>query len=197
MKINPSLPLVSVKKRLLNRAEFAKEVGISVSEVRRRERQGYLSPVARGRRRAALYSSGQVKFFKDVLTGKVHDDSKLQLVKQLQSITYTAEEGTEVFELLRDGLTFDKIVLKTRIHPRSVQAIVHDYAAMVGGLVLSGNAISSINSLPLDANFPIEDEDQILKLLQAASTDGCSRCNKRPKNICLHCAPDVVDALDI
>jgi len=189
------------REDLLTREEFANQVGLSVAEIRRRESLGRLKPAGRGKQKCALYTREQVR----TLAGKGLARKPTEALRKpsetlfsfYSRISYTAPDGKSVFEMLKKGHSFEDIVMLLGIHPRAVQAIAFDYALMNGGINVSGQVMDRINRMSLDANFPITSGEEIEEVLKGYAEETCSRCHKRPKNICKHCAAAVIDELDI
>ena len=107
----------------------------------------------------------------------------------VEEVQYNGEDAAVVFSCLDENMTLPHIVVHHKIHPDAVMAAARAYQRMQGGLMLSGSFVSRLEKLPLDGEFPVQTENQLLEMLQSALTDtACSECQKRTRKVCLACA---------
>lgn len=187
--MNSARPQPTDEPQLLTRVEVAHKIGISVGHLRRLEKKGLLVPT-RGYRNKAFYTLEQVQLMGDKFPIRFRSKSDCRAV-------YTKDDAMKVFSLLEEGIPHQQIMLRTNLHPRSLFAAISDYMALSGAKLFSGSIMSQINSLPLDANFPIETGVEVLAILTAYAKDRCSGCGKRPKHICKQCAKSMAEDSDL
>lgn len=172
----------------LSRKEFAEKAGISVSEVRRRERLGEFAPAKRicGSRRVAQYTVDQVQMMKKLVVKQ----SKGMIVK------YDSDDSYRVCHLIAQGKSVSEVLLETKLHPHAVKAILSDYSEISGSLFLNNKQVERINALPLDGNFPVKSGEDVVLLLEGAAKEDCERCGRRAKRYCKTCTPLVARSID-
>lgn len=95
-------------------------------------------------------------------------------------MTYAAEEGVTVFELLAAGKTLEQIIIGAKIHPLVAKRIREDYDDITGSLHIPRSIVDQINKLHfLPGSFPVHEASALLDTLQQCSeTRACSGCNK-------------------
>lgn len=174
---------------LLTREEVAVALGVSVYEVRRKERAGILVPSKRVARGQCMFKADDVSFLKK-------EKDKVALARKSQRVysptLYSAEEGKVVFSMLAEQKGLSQIVLETGIHPWKVKVIAEIYQDLTGCMIVTKKSMDTINSLTgLDGNFPITREEELVEVLLACDAKGCSVCGKRAKSICKACSPMV------
>jgi len=175
---------------LFSREEVAKKIGVSVSHLRRMENTGRVTPIRGKQHNKALFTVDQVRMMAETFPRKFHSKADRKAV-------YTREDAMKVFALIEEGVPHEKIALQVNLHPRCLLAIISDYATLSGSKLISGYVMAEINSLPLDAVFPIDTAEEILTVLTAYSKDRCSNCGKRPKHICKRCARAMAEDSDL
>lgn len=167
---------------LLTRYEAADLLGVSVSEIRRREAMGTL-PVAKRN------AKGWVLF---------HPESLAMQPKAVPTLTrksadpYTPDEAARVFDALDEGKSLVQCVKECLVLPATVELIAAAYARLTGAMFLSKKTMDVVNGLSLEGTFPLRGEDDLLAVLQTAAKDTCKTCNTRSRVFCKPCALKVV-----
>ncbi len=162
---------------LLTRFEVADMLGISVSEVRRREAIGSL-PVAKRN------SKGWVLFHPEVVAMQ----PKAVVLTRKSADAYTPEEAAKVFDALDAGKSLVQCVKECMVLPATVELIASAYARLTGAVFLSKPTMDIVNGLSLEGNFPVKNEAELLAVLQTAATDTCGTCKSRARVLCKPCA---------
>lgn len=180
-------------ERLINRAQLAELLGISVSEVIRKERCGYFEPDFRGKQGKALYSPGLVEQVRELQANtKKGRPSGLSVGKQKENSPnplFTPEECVRVFEELERGTSLVDCVKRLKILPEAVKAIAKDYLSMAGGMILPGNVVEELNALPMEGSFPLTPNSLLDAVKRALESDSpCSSCGKGARAYCRRCA---------
>lgn len=166
----------------MTREELCQKVGLSVFEIRRKERAGLLVPAKRIKPNQPLYTEEQVRHVRMLMkrNGKYVGEGPM---------SYEAEDGVRVFEMLGAGKKVAEIITETRIHPLVVGSIADDYIRMNGLMVISQPLMEQINSIEgLDGAFPIQTPEELVSLLVSCGENTCDRCHHRRKEICRKCA---------
>jgi hypothetical protein len=170
----------------LTREQVALSLGVTVFEIRRKEQAGILKPALRVGRGQCLFTEDQVLYLKG-------EKQKVDLARKQRAHSpgaYTAEEAKTVFTLLGEGKSMGEIVLSVGIHPWKVKVIAEMFQELTGCMYVSKKSLDTINSLKgLDGNFPITKEEELVEVLLACDSKGCSMCGRRAKSICKACSP--------
>lgn len=193
--------------KLLSSGEAAATLGISRSELRRREELGmyeaafitdkgwhfydpeYLSTLpnygnhprkGRGRQKAVVKADVSTKAF----------PKKSSLEKDF----YNPREAGRIFKALDEGMSSRDIVQTLSVHPDTMVIIYEAWKKLGtldgGGIQLSARILEAINELPLPGTYPITNAEQLLTNLREAAkeTPMCTSCKKQACRICLGCA---------
>jgi hypothetical protein len=177
----PQLTDEECKKRgLLTREEFAGEVGVSVDEIRRRERRGELAPSARGRWSRAFYHPDQV------VQQKLRVDMRGPAF--LKRGNYTNVEAQQGFRALAAGKGLRELVVDEGIHPIAAREIIQEYHYAETALLIPGNVMELINKLPLTGTLPVTNAQQLYEALKDATDDRCRDCGHGQRAVCKRCA---------
>lgn len=167
---------------LVTRLELARHLGVSRTEIMRRESLGRLIPVDVTREGWKLYR------LSDFEGAKEKPRSAGLTYTERQRGEYTAAQAKAVFEDLRDGTPLRDIVVKHTLHPAAVMAIADSWAAFDGGMFVPGPILARINQLPLEGAFPLAGPESLLAVLQAASIErACEDCKNKPRAVCRGC----------
>jgi len=164
----------------LNRCQVARLLGITETEVRRREKMGHLIP-ARTEGRSVYYTQDQV-------------DAEAQRQPARKKVTYedihySGFDAAKILEERDAGATMIQCVRKHAFHPDKVEAIYKRLAQLEGGLLLSKKSMDILNTLPLDGMFPIPNEEALVEMIKlAAEEKACHGCRMRPRSMCQKCA---------
>lgn len=197
---------------LFTRGEAARNLGVSIAEIRRRERLGHLKPVGQDPHGWPLFREADVtascnappprrgrppKPQPQVLTvGKEVVAVKPAETRERYGMN---EATTAAFQRLIDesgrreddgfdGDTLLDIVQSLRIHPRVMESIAMDYARLKGCILLLKPHVDTLNRMPVEGDFPLEDADAIVKAVGLALREAmCESCGNRPKRVCRSC----------
>lgn len=160
-------------KKFIRRDEAALRLGMSVGELRRRERLGHIKPVARGSKNKCLYLISDVEDFKDAL--------------YKQKDKFTPDQAAIIFQLLEQGKTRTQCVIEAKIHPEIVDTVAQHYATLSGGLMISQAGLKTINSMTMDGPLPVGTEKEIIELIEYLGKATCLECHKKPRAFCHGC----------
>lgn len=166
---------------ILKRQQVADILGISVSEVRRRERLGLLKPT-QTTRGVWLFDAKEVYR----IAGLANE--RESAVKRKPTDTYSPAEAAKVFAALSAGKTLVQCVIECLVMPEIVEALAIVHSRMNGCMYLSKVTVDAINVLPLEGTFPLRDESALLNVVQAAAADICKSCKVRGRLYCRPCA---------
>ena len=167
---------------LLTRFEAADLLGVSVSEIRRREAMGTL-PVAKRN------AKGWVLFHPEALAIQPR---AIPTLTRKSIEPYTPEEAARVFDALDEGKSLVQCVRECMVLPAIVELIAIAYDRLTGGMRLSKATMDVINGLSLEGTFPLRGEADMLAVLQTAAKDTCKTCDTRARVFCKPCALKVV-----
>jgi hypothetical protein len=181
---------------LVNRAVAAEILGISKSELRRREADGIYAYVTdeRGRR---WFDEEALRHSVDTPMTHKPGPKKKTLTRGLESLgrLYTKEDAALVFRELEKGTSLSHVVQNLTIHPDTALAIQEAYARVVGGVFLSKDRIDRFGKLPLRGQWPPRDEKEFEVVIQASLVHSrCARCKERPARLCGTCSGSVTHA---
>jgi hypothetical protein len=169
-------------KRKLTRSETASRLGVSVSEVRRREDIGEFRTLTRNGKGWVLIDEAEVDALRSQMTA---DDPPLT---RKSNETYTPRDAAKVFDALDAGKTLIQCVKECMVMPTTVEELAIVYSRLNGTMLLPKAALDTINALPLEGAFPLRDADSLVAVLQTAAADSCKSCNIRTKAYCKACA---------
>lgn len=169
---------------MLTRAQMAARCGVTVAEIKRRERVGLTVPATCNEKGWHLYSAEQVEQVRNCTTLS----SKQKRLAEHESATYSGEEAAAVFVEIDSGRSLAECVKKLSLHPRVVERIAGARSQLESGVFISGETMAVINELPLDGTFPIKTSGELLDVLRACSSSRCKRCVKRAPVLCKSCA---------
>lgn len=177
-----SLPSDEKHDGLLTRAQAAARIGISVTELRRREADGRLRP------RKRTVNGWHLFAVEDVEAQTNASATGLTRKSTVIDSPYTPEEAADVFDALDAGKTLVQCVRDCKVMPVVVRLLAEEYASLTGSLFLKKETVDTINTLPLEGTFPLKGERDLLAVLVAASADTCKSCSTRARVMCKPCA---------
>ncbi len=177
-----NLPSDSKSDGLLTRGQAAARIGISITELRRREADGRIRP----RKRTA--NGWHLFAVEDVEAQANGAATGLTRKSTVSDEPYTPEEAALVFDALEAGKTLVQCVRECKVMPVTVELLAEAYARLTGGLFLKKDTVDAINILPLEGTFPLKNEKDLLAVLVAASADVCKTCSTRGRVLCKPCA---------
>lgn len=166
--------------RLLTRSEAAAVIGVSPSEIRRREVTGALRPSKRNEKGWVMFEE------EDVLAQASTAGARRRSAEPVEP--YTSEEAAKVFNALDEGKTLVQCVKECLVLPSVVLLLAEAYALLTGALFLDKATVDAINILPLEGTFPLKGQKDLLQVLVTASGDTCKTCNVRGRVLCKPCA---------
>lgn len=210
-------PLNKSGGALLTRGEAARLLGVTIPEIRRRERLGHLKAVDEDAHGWPLYREEDVAASCKAPPPKrgrppkvrpevVHIGGVPAVVRPDVKVTVEPKERyamtdatTKAFQRLIDesaarddggfdGDTLLDIVQSLRLHPRIMEAIAVDFARLKGCILLLKPHVDALNRMPVEGDFPLEDAESVLKAVGLALQEAmCEACGKRPKKVCRGC----------
>lgn len=166
--------------RLLTRNEAAAVIGVSPSEIRRREVTGALRPTQRNDKGWVMFEEADVLAQASVASAARRSAEPTE--------PYTSEEAAKVFDALDAGKTLVQCVKECLVLPSVVVLLAEAYAMLTGALFLKKQTMDAINVLPLEGTFPLKNEKDLLDVLVTASADTCKTCSNRARVLCKPCA---------
>lgn len=200
----------SEHSKLLVTKKAAEYINISVSEFRKRETEGiYKATVvkARGKINWKYYSVEYLNTLTNNRNTKVIEEkipiisnSNVAVTKKVGAKTcfYTSEISTRVIAELEKGTRPIDIVVDLGILPEVFKEIHQQWIDLnsihAGGFHISQKIVDEINTLPLEGDYPITNEAQLLANMKeiAKSTINnqqlCRQCKKQPRQVCIACA---------
>lgn len=175
---------------MLTRNQLAQRLGVSGSEIRRREQTGELVPTAK-------HPAGWNLYDENAVAQARRPKQRRAGVDAVERSTYSPEDAVTVFKMLEAGKTLVQTVLDSNLHPNIVEAVALDYARMTGTLLIPQFFMDQINKLTLEGTFPIKDAPGLLEVMELAANDlSCTSCGKRSRSVCGVCVKVTVrDAL--
>lgn len=200
--------MVELKQRkLLSSGEAAAALGISRSELRRREGLGMY---------VAAYIADNGWHFYDpeyIATLPGYGNTPKETAgRQTATIKaainadafpkrsplvggfYNPQEASRIFQALDEGMTSRDIVRTLFIHPDTMKTVYEAWKQLGtlegGGIQISAKTLAAINELPLPGNYPVTNEAELLSNLREAATDTslCNKCQKAHGRLCPGCA---------
>jgi hypothetical protein len=169
---------------MLTRAQVAARLGISLAEVKRRERVGLITPARVNAKGWHLYSVDQLEEVRNCTAAA----SRQRRLDGREGAPYSGEEAALVFAALDRGAPLKGCVKEFTLHPRVVEAIAEAWARLDGALFVSGRVMREVNELPLNGTFPVTSDAALLEILQEAAGDLCTRCKRKARALCRRCA---------
>lgn len=169
---------------MLTRAQVAARLGISLAEVKRRERVGLIHPATMNEKGWHLYSVDQLEEIRNCTSAA----SRQKRFDGRDGAPYSGEEAARVFAALDRGAPLKECVTEFTLHPRIVEAIAEAWARLGGALFVSGRVMREVNELPLNGTFPVTSDTALLEILREAAADVCARCKRRARVLCRKCA---------
>jgi len=166
--------------KLLTRNEAAAVIGVSPSEIRRREVRGTLRPTLRNEK-------GWVMFDEEEVLAQAAVANANRRTAETNS-PYTNEEAAKVFDALDAGKTLVQCVKECLVLPSVVVLLAEAYASLTGSIFVDKATVDAINVLPLEGAFPLKNQKELLEVLVTASADTCKTCNTRSRVLCKPCA---------
>lgn len=179
--LSTGLPADLKNEILLTRAEAAARIGISVTELRRREASGKIRPRKRD-------SNGWHLFSPDDVDNQANTVATTLTRKSADAPAYSPEEVSAVFDALEAGKSLVQCVRECKVMPMTVELIAIDYARLTGSMYVRKEAMDIINALPLEGTFPLKSDSDLVAVLKTASADTCKKCNVRARVLCKPCA---------
>lgn len=176
---------------LINRAVAAEILGISKSELRRREADGIYAYVTdeRGRR---WFDEAALRHTVGTPMTEKPGPKKKTLTRGVESLgrMYTKEDAAKVFRELEKGTSLSLIVQNCDIHPETALAIQEAYTRVISGVLLTKDSLERIGKLPLRGQWPPKNDKEFEVVLQASvvGQSKCARCMQRPARLCGTCA---------
>ncbi len=171
----------STPNGLVKRQEVADILGVSVSEVRRRERIGTLRPKRRDSRGVWLFDREEVE-------EQCKPRGGGPKLTRKSADPFTPEEAKAIFDALDAGKTLVQCVCECLILPTTVELIAVAYARLSGAMYVRKEAMDVINALPLEGTFPLKRDVDLVEVLKSAAADTCKKCNTRARVLCKPCA---------
>jgi DNA-binding transcriptional MerR regulator len=159
--------------KMLRRAEVARKLGTSVSTVRRLEAKRVLRPKV---------APDGVRLFPE--------EHVRELVVQRSTDTpegYDGPTAAEVFTLLDEGVPPVDVVKRLKIDPRALSALLHEWARLRGGFVVTFEDRERIENR-FSNQRPIPNADALFDLLGEADPYGCVQCSNAAPKLCATCA---------
>jgi hypothetical protein len=180
---------------LVNRAIAADILGISVTELRRRDSDKIYSYVT-DEKGVHWYDETALRRAAGRPEEAVTETKKKTLTKGIQSLgrVYTKEDAAKVFRELERGVSLARIVQDQDVHPETAMAIEEAYARVTGAVLLSKGMLERIGKLPLRGQWPPQNEKQFEAIIEASfNPSRCARCKERPARLCGTCAGNQAD----
>lgn len=169
---------MSENAELITREEASKRLAISVSEFRRRQRLGEMKSAKKGPKGELLFRATDIEAL---------NDRRLR-----QKAEYTLEQASQVFEMLKEGATPVDCVIKLKVAPEAVEALMHNYASLNSALYIPAEQLRTINAMDLDGPFPLKTADDLVEALQGISEPKCAECSKRKSVFCKTCVQEAI-----
>lgn len=163
-------------QRFYNKEQIAERLGVTIHEVRRRQRAGTLPPpLKKGENKELLWSRTEI------------DSIALRRERNRNAAVYTPEQAALVFEAFEKGHNDIHCVVDLKVPPAAVKALKADYADLKGCLFVTSEVLKQINDMELDGPFPLVDQDDLLIFVQQKAAEKCGECHKRHPTFCKAC----------
>jgi hypothetical protein len=180
-------------KGLCTRAVAAHILGISKSELIRREKDG-VYPHVRDDAGVVWYTESDMRKIAGA-KGEKEKSHRLREVREGKRNAgyYSAETASVVFGELNRGKPLDEIIVQAAVHPEAALAIQVAYGRVKGGLYLSKEDLEALSRLPFRAAWPPKEGKDLVRALEGALAGArCHRCKERPARLCSTCIAAVV-----
>ena len=176
-------PATCEGERFVTRQQAAARLGCSVSEVRRRENAGTLTPAGRSRLGAVVFHVSDIE----------EQPRKGEGRGAAPVCRYTAEEAGRVFDALDEGLSLVDIVRTRKLHPEVVKAAALAHAELAESLYIPAATMRAMTALPLPGVWPPTNADELLVCMRDVAEDAaCRTCGQRARTHCARCGSDAV-----
>jgi len=185
--------------------EAASFLGISISELTRRQKQG-LYRVAfttdTGRRKfsladlTALRNLRSTSAIRAAVMPPPPPEHETRPIASRSAMPFTPDEAARVFEELDKGAKPAELVKQLKIHPYVVKSIHLAWMDLSRGMWLDDDTLEAIYNLSLAGRWPIRGAADLLKNLReiAEACQPCPKCKKRPRHMCLTCAASAISS---
>jgi len=178
--VSDGLPVGSKSEGLLTRAQAAATIGISITELRRREADGRIRPRKRD-------TNGWYLFAPEDVAAQANGSTTGRKSPSNSDSPFTPEEAANVFDAFDAGKTMVQCVRDCKVMPAIVRLLAEEYASLTGAIFLSKRTVDAINVLPLEGNFPLRGEHDLLAVMTTAASDVCKSCGTRARTHCKPC----------
>ena len=154
----------------ITQKQIREKLGISANDFKRLAQVGVIkASTKRNNTGHYLYSRKDFEKLKEKIKSVNWHFSKDSKIEQRlppsyasdKVVAYTAEEGKKIVTLLRENRKLDEIFIETGIHPAIIMTVVRDFATLCKGLFLTPAIVDKINELPLEGNFPIDNDKDL------------------------------------
>lgn len=167
---------------LLTRGQLAQKLGVSFQEVNRRLRVGALKPYLK-RGKEPIFHVGQLEEQRMLSRKRTVEPGREAVVD------FTGKDAATVFKALREGKALDDIVIEHGVHPLIVKAASEAYAQLRGSLFVSAERMRELEKMPIDGEWPIQNDVQLIEMLRGALEESsCEKCKRKTRKVCLACA---------
>lgn len=193
-KLPPEIARRYPQVRFVTRGPAAHILGITVTELRRREKRASYPFVLDDAGRAWYDEQALRRIAGDERDAAIRRNSgELPLrsaPKPLTQRVFSAALASQVFEALRKGKSPVDIVVEMQVHPEDVIAIQEVHARVTGGLYLTPAHLDQLAHLPLRAWPPKTPEQFVLSLRASMELDlkRCAKCGRAHARLCGACA---------
>ena len=193
--------------KLLSSGEAAAALGISRSELRRREALGMYVAAHIADNGWHFYDPEYIatlpgyghtpKEFAGRQTATVKAAINADAFPKRSPLVggfYNPQEASRIFQALDEGMSSRDIVRTLFIHPDTMKTVYEAWKQLGtlegGGIQISAKTLAAINELPLPGNYPVTNEAELLSNLREAATDTslCNKCQKAHGRLCPGCA---------
>jgi hypothetical protein len=114
--------------------------------------------------------------------------AKIPAKDRVLPLGYDAEQSQNVFRMLKEGRELRDVVIETGILPDVLDEIIKAYERLTSTIFLSKATVDRLSALFV-VNFPIDGEDALMDVVEAASSEHkCIRCKARQGRICMGCS---------
>lgn len=98
-----------------------------------------------------------------------------------EGMEFGGADATHVFKLIREGVDFIEIQIRTQIHPYTLRAIKKEYDHFTESITIPNTILEQMNRVRLPGNFPLRNASDILDVMTAAAEDRmCPECRVHP-----------------
>lgn len=217
-------PPVEIKKRfrtrtrLVTRCVAAFLLGISISELNRRENDGVFYGGVIDSRGRAWYDEENIERIAGIVQEArerralgdppllpVKDDGRTKK-KEAHALKkkdkappgpvtkrgYDAELAAKVFVELQKGTALPTIIIDQKVHPEDAIAIQDAYARVIGGFVFTPSHMKELAHLPFRTGWPPRNAGELIMSIRAvmeSELQRCVKCQRGYARLCATCAP--------